>query len=692
MYLGGIVEGYGQVCVPPTLAGDYFTWQGRERPTNQWTATVFQIGSNYLPGNDAMGNPYDPNRNFSGAFSQANREFKGYLRRGNNPSFLPNGTLNFDANFTDNSALGLDADEFFDTGVSPTAAGGCPVELQHFGVIARSRFTVPAAGEGIYRITIGSDDGSHFRMFEPGTAGTINDLIPDVNGNPMVHDNWFKSASDVPPNFVYNDNIRNYYVPLTAGQTIWMNLNFWERQGFSRLSFNMQLYVGPGEVQIPGFPLGSASYCGPNIDIPQLTSQGPAVFADNSITPTYQWQYALVDDPNPANWTDIAGATDIHYKIPAFEDLTNEEYKDDFEGTLYFRRLAIDNENNRFPTNVLEITNTIIARLDEGEYGNNEWIGHIYKQTGAFDFNTVLSPENYIGRHYEGQNFEQNFGLGPQFVPDHGCAFSINEFGVRYRMRYEAQAGEYTVQVRGDDGFRLSIDGGATWLIDDYRLRFGGAVTLPATFTVQEDTELFMVLEYFENTGDEIIKFDFVGTPLPVEWGRVFGNACGDSNCLTWETIQEKNTSHFTVERSYDGSEWTPIGERVEAQGFSTEATSYQVSDASFMRERSFYRVKQVDLDGSMDYSETIRIDNHSFKNKMLPYPNPTVDRVRFYSPEEVMMVQVTSHDARVNTQADFELIDENIYELDFSQMQSSHYVITVVTKGSKASHKIIKK
>ena len=76
----------------------------------------------------------------------------------------------------------------------------------------------------------------------------------------------------------------------------------------------------------------------------------------------------------------------------------------------------------------------------------------------------------------------------------------------------------------------------------------------------------------------------------------------------------------------------------------------------------------------------------------MVPYPNPTVDRVRFYSAEEVLMIQVTSSDARVNMRANFEQVDQNIYELDFSQMQNSHYVITVVTKVSRESHKIIKR
>lgn len=679
-------------CTPPpnTIRDDYFSWQGRERGNGVWRAAVFQLNPTYNPQTDQERSFRFWDTSIPG-WNTSNRNFKGYMLINNANQYLRNTGLFFDSRFQDFTADGEDAGFFFPTGLTAdiNSSGGCDVEKQHFGVIARSRFTVPVGGEGIYIVSIGSDDGSNFRMFPPDQ---FNNVLDDINGRPMLHDNWFKDGSDGVFNFVYEDNIRNYYVYLNEGQTVWMNLNYYEKTGRSRLSFDFRLYVGPGEINIGNSFLKSERYCGINPDPSTFEEFGPAVFADGTV-PRYEWEYSLINDPNPDNWNVIAGATDNTYDIPAFNSLTTEEYKDEFPGPLFFRRIAIDSFDERFPSNVLEISLETIADLDQDEYGDNSWIGHIYDGIGDF------TSSKYLGRQYESDvDFIQNFREGPfpghagqvDFIPDYGCPFFVDRFSVRYKMKYTAQPGTYTAQVRGDDGFRLSIDGGATWIINDFVAR--AVRTLSATFEVEEETELFMVIEYFENIGDQTIQFAFSNIILPVEWGKISGNPCGDSNCLTWETIQEKNTSHFSVERSYDGSEWTPVGDEVAAQGFSTEATSYQLSDATFMRERSFYRVKQVDLDGSMDYSETIRIDNHSFRNKMLPYPNPTVDRVRFFSPEEVLMVQVTSHDARVNTRADFELIDENIYELDFSQLQSSHYVITVVTKGSKESHKIIKK
>lgn len=691
LLLFSAIDSYGQldceITPPPTTLTNPW-WSGWQNgyPTNVWNAHVFQLSENYNPSGDT-------HRNFAAATAQASRKYKGFLRRDDN-HFLPTSGLNFDTKFTDYSEEGDDV-SLFETGLTPTTSGGCNTELQNFGVIMQGRYVVPSPG--IYRIRIGSDDGSFFRMFKNGDK---NNLFSDLNGNPLRHDNWFKDPAspnfDGVFNFVYENNIRNYYAEFNGGEEVFIELNYYERRLHSRLSFEIDLYFGPGEIKIPGNSTGVASYCGTNPNPPAFQSPGPAVFASGVVS-TYQWQYSLTNSPS-ATWIDIPGATGATFDIPAYV----EGDPDSWTGTRYFRRGATntivnDDEtttNVDVYTNVLQINIQAIENLDQQEFGNNQWIGHIYNGVRNF------SSSNYLGRDVENIVFTQNFGgyIGPgspiYYSPDHGCSVIFDNKTVRYKMRMDVEPGTYLFKVNGDDGYRLFLNGALT-TINEWT-KASGPKPSPDTFEydVSVAGQIELVLEYYELGGNQRITFDydFTSIILPVEWGQISGNACGDSNCLTWETLQEKNTSHFTVERSYNGQEWTPVGELVEAQGFSTESTSYQFSDATFMRERSFYRVKQVDLDGSMDYSETVRIDNHSFKNKMLPYPNPTVDRVRFYSAEEVLMIQVTSDDARVNVRANFDQVDQNLYELDLSQMQSSHYVITVITKESKETHKIIKR
>ncbi|HSI78291.1 MAG TPA: PA14 domain-containing protein [Lunatimonas sp.] len=665
-------------------------------PMGAWNAFVFQLDSDYSGYNDRFG------RDFS--HSSAQPVYKGFLQRDGN-EFLPVNGLNFDTRFGSNPldpALEDDA-YFFQTGNTPLDSDGCLVRRSHFGLWMRARYIVPESG--VYRVRVGSDDGSYMRMFKkPPFSNDV--LLQDVNGEDVVHNNWVKIPADPDfdgyYNFLYESNIRNYYVELTAGDEIYIDLNYYEKTNVNRLSYNMELYYGPGEIRINNaLETTSETYCAITPDPDPFFSKGFAVFKDG-ILDAYSWEWSLNDDPN-GSWNIIENENDPIYKIPT----------KDYSGTRYFRRKAQGTvEIDGVPEEVTTYSNILQININQIEYpgggveglsyyGTDAWHGYVYdgvakNQADYFGSN----PEKFLGKHLvavgEDLDFVELFPTSNnKFTPNLGgsCGLSPDNFSVQFLRKFEVEPGTYEFTLSADDGYRFFID---DILISDPSLwnPVGAAAMSNRTYTyiVDEPATVNLRLEYFEQAGGQRMNFGTVFKALPVEWGQVSGNACGESNCLTWETLQEKNTRHFTVERSYHGQEWTPVGDEVAARGFSTESNTYQVSDATFLRERSFYRVKQVDLDGTMDYSEIIRIDNHSFRNKLLPYPNPTVDRVRFYSAEEVLMIQVTSHDARVNTRANFEQIDQNIYELDFSQMQNSHYVITIVTKDSRKSHKIIKK
>lgn len=680
---------FGQLACENTLP-ETFThpwrngWAGF--PVNAWNGFVFQLDSNYNPSGDT-------HRDFVAAGAQAFRKYKGYLIRDNN-HFLPTTGLNFDTEFSDYSLAGDDMN-MFQTGLTPTTSDGCETVLEDFGVLMRSRYIVPSPG--IYRIRIGSDDGSFFRVYRNANP---NDLYLDLNGNPLIHNNWFKDPAspnfDGVFNFVYEDNIRNYYVEFEGGEVVYIQLNYYEKSLISRLSFEFDLYFGPGEVKIASTSTGIASYCGINPNPPAFQSTSPAVF-ESGVGSTYQWQYALTNS-GATTWIDIPAANSTTYDIPAYVVGDPESWT----GTRYFRRGATNQIVNDDGTvtevdvfsNVLQINLEAIENLDQQEFGDNQWIGHIYNGARTF------SSANYLGRDTESIIFDQRFGgyIGPSspifYSPEHGCSVIFDNKTVRYKMRMDVQPGTYQFRVNGDDGYRLYLNGILT-SINEWT-KSSGPKPSPdiIEYDVIEAGQIELILEYYELGGNQRITFDydFTSTALPVEWGQILGMSCGENNCLTWETLQEKYTSHFIIERSYDGLEWFPIGEAIAAQGFSTQATIYQVVDDSFKQERSFYRVKQVDIDGTMDYSETIRIDNPSFQKKMMPYPNPTVDRVRFYSEDEVLLLQVSSFSGNVNYRAAFDSVGQHLYELDLSNQHDGQYVITVVTKSSRVSHKIVKK
>ena len=115
---------------------------------------------------------------------------------------------------------------------------------------------------------------------------------------------------------------------------------------------------------------------------------------------------------------------------------------------------------------------------------------------------------------------------------------------------------------------------------------------------------------------------------LPVELLSFTAEAGQRTVALEWTTASESNSSHFVVERSSDGYTFGPIGE-VAAAGTSHSLLAYAFLDEQPLRGTTYYRLTQVDLDGSTDQSHVVPVTFDQAVSVGRPYPNPTSDRVQ---------------------------------------------------------------
>jgi uncharacterized repeat protein (TIGR01451 family) len=90
---------------------------------------------------------------------------------------------------------------------------------------------------------------------------------------------------------------------------------------------------------------------------------------------------------------------------------------------------------------------------------------------------------------------------------------------------------------------------------------------------------------------------------------------------LKWITETEFNNDHFRVERSRDGFNFTSIA-AVKGNGTSQLTHSYAYLDKGEIGEVVYYRLAQVDLDGTVHYSQTISIYGEGYYGYVI-YPNP---------------------------------------------------------------------
>jgi hypothetical protein len=178
----------------------------------------------------------------------------------------------------------------------------------------------------------------------------------------------------------------------------------------------------------------------------------------------------------------------------------------------------------------------------------------------------------------------------------------------------------------------------------------------------------------------EIGADEFPGI-IPVE--LVSFNASLDKNnvVVTWQTATELNSSYFDVERKVSGSEWNSIG-RVTAAGNSTRTIDYRFVDENIAGTISFYRLKQVDLDGSFTYSQEVEVNTAiptSF-NLSQNYPNPfnPTTKINYSVPFDS---KVTISVYSITGELVMELVNDNVsagsYSVDFngSNLASGMYI-----------------
>ncbi len=97
---------------------------------------------------------------------------------------------------------------------------------------------------------------------------------------------------------------------------------------------------------------------------------------------------------------------------------------------------------------------------------------------------------------------------------------------------------------------------------------------------------------------------------------------------LKWKTETESNTSHFEIERSIDGRNFTSIANK-NAAGTSTTTVNYDLVDPNMNVAVYYYRLKLVDIDGRFIYSNTAPVRKFSGGVKAVRmFPNPAVSQV----------------------------------------------------------------
>ena len=110
---------------------------------------------------------------------------------------------------------------------------------------------------------------------------------------------------------------------------------------------------------------------------------------------------------------------------------------------------------------------------------------------------------------------------------------------------------------------------------------------------------------------------------VPVQLLYLRGKANGSRNELSWATATEINSDYFSVERSVDLREFAEVG-KVRSAGNSRQKLEYSFTDDAPLPGVNYYRLKQIDRDGTSEFSKIVAINSQNADAKFVIYPNPS--------------------------------------------------------------------
>jgi hypothetical protein len=250
--------------------------------------------------------------------------------------------------------------------------------------------------------------------------------------------------------------------------------------------------------------------------------------------------------------------------------------------------------------------------------------------------------------------------------------------------------------------FTNTFNGGSTVWTQEAVSSIGNAVTVMLDWRDNDGT-------LAAATHGKGVYTTVITSPLPVELS-VFGGIYQDGSVkLLWRTETEVNNYGFEIllfaqndghsEPDLSGEEsWEKIG-FVEGHGNSNSPKYYEFVDESVVYGTQYYRLKQIDNDGSFEYSDVVEVDVPTLQDYAIleqNYPNPfnPETKIRFMVNDDIR-VSLKIFDAIGSEVAQIfndKVESGKIYEVDFSGLyfSSGVYYYSLISEKTRKTKKML--
>lgn len=198
-----------------------------------------------------------------------------------------------------------------------------------------------------------------------------------------------------------------------------------------------------------------------------------------------------------------------------------------------------------------------------------------------------------------------------------------------------------------------------------------------------------------EMVNNESFATIVVSSSFPVELISFSSEIRNNFIDLFWTTASELNNEKFVVQRSVNGRDYHAIGE-IGGSGTTPEPQNYSYTDQNPFYGINYYRLKQIDFDGQLEYSNVIssRYDNFGTRISEL-FPNPTQSGL-------VSLEYHSNHDSRLSVSVfditgklltnQFHQVSrgENSLKFDFSTIGQGLHIVKLEDGFNQAFRKLV--
>ncbi len=286
--------------------------------------------------------------------------------------------------------------------------------------------------------------------------------------------------------------------------------------------------------------------------------------------------------------------------------------------------VVIDASNNNEWVNILDTDGNIVAAIHAN--GNN--LGSV--TTNLFistnDFLTVTSSQpdpNYY--------MKRTISIEPDVQPSSPVKVRL------YYLLSEFNALKAADLSIGNSGDLVSYQVSGQDCSTQYTGEEGESIALQTSYHSSGEFVSEMQVSSFSKF---LIVSDAFSAGLPVELISFTASKVDETSLLRWSTASETNNRGFSIEHSTDGDAWDEIG-WIDGAGSSDEKRDYSFVHDYPYAGSNYYRLKQVDYDGTTTFSEIKRVIVQSNEWSISLYPNPAVNHLSIQSNIPVTRVTI---------------------------------------------------